>query len=174
MERVFWWSFFILFLGTLIVGALFLPAAVSSSPEIAAFLLGLLGFWLFANRLIFGYAQIANAASSLKKGEEIKREEIAQKALKNSKEISLREFSGLESKRLLLLWKGALEPFKYSYYFGFFLVFLLVALLKVGVVSFFEFVPVAEALILGATIPTLAVWSLELLSDCYLQEIFKE
>jgi hypothetical protein len=72
MERVFWWSFFVLFLGTLIVGALFLPAAVSSSPEIAAFLLGLLGFWLFANRLIFGYAQIANAASSLKKGEEIK------------------------------------------------------------------------------------------------------
>jgi hypothetical protein len=168
MERVIWWIAFAVFTAIVLMGFFLLATAVSAKPETAAFVLGLLGFWLFANRLIFGFGQIANLASSIAQGEEVDSKEVAKKVAKRPEEAKLRGLEELNAVTLLSMWRGALEPFKYAYYLGFFLVFLLAVLFELNIVSSAVIGPIVIALTLGAAIPTVLVWGLEMLADRYL------
>ncbi len=170
MERVLWWISLILFLGVVLVGLFFLSAVVAANPEAAAFLIGFLGFWLFANRLIFGYGGIANAAKALIEGEEVDRESVLKHVAKNPDAAKLQRIEKLSTAALLSLWYGALEPFKYAYYLGFFLVFLLAILFELNIISSVIFAPISEAVALGAAVPTVIVWGLELLAGYYLNQ----
>jgi len=174
MERIVWWIALILFGIIVALGLFFLAAAVASNPETAAFVLGLLGFWLFANRLIFGFAQIANLSSSFLQGEEVSKEEVAKKVVKREEEVELKGLKELSVAALLATWRSALEPFKYAYYLGFFLVFLLAVLFELNIISSLLFGPVVEAITLGAAIPTVLVWGLELLADYYLAKALEK
>ena len=69
------------------------------------------------------------------------------------------------------MWLSSLEPFKYAYYFGFFLVFLIAALFELNIISSIVIGPIAEAVMLGAAIPTLIVWGLELLAGYYVGQV---
>ncbi len=168
MERILWWITLGLFILIIVLGTFFLTALVATNPETVAFLLGFLGFWLFANRLIFSFSQIANAASSVASGEDVEKEEIAKKLVKREGEVKLRNLTELSIAALLSMWRGSLEPFKYSYYLAFFLLFLFSVLFELNIISSLVFGPIVEALTLGAAIPTVLVWGLELLSDYYL------
>ncbi|WP_457679799.1 hypothetical protein [Thermovibrio sp.] len=168
MERLIWWIALILFIAVITLGIFFFAALVASNPETTAFVLGFLGFWLFANRLIFGFAQIANAASSVIEGEEVNKEEIAKKVASSSELAKVRKLEELSITTLLATFRASLEPFKYTYYFAFFIVLLFAVLFELNVISSVVFGPIVEALTLGAAIPTLFVWGLELLSDHYL------
>jgi len=60
-ERLVWWAVFLtaaFLIALLTFGVVAMTAVLAASPELAAFLLGLAGFWLFANRLIFGYGSL--------------------------------------------------------------------------------------------------------------------
>ncbi|WP_456456199.1 hypothetical protein [Thermovibrio sp.] len=168
MERILWWITLALFILVVVLGTFFLAALVATNPEATAFLLGFLGFWLFANRLIFAFSQIANAASSVASGELVEKEEIAKKLVKREEEVKLRNLTELSVAALLSMWRGALEPFKYAYYLAFFLLLLFSVLFELNVISSLVFGPIVEALTLGAAVPTVLVWGLELLADYYL------
>jgi len=168
MERVIWWIALALFTAIVLLGFFILAAVVAAKPETAAFALGFLGFWLFANRLLFGFGQIANIASALIEGEEVDPKEVAKKVAKHPLEAKLRGLEELGVATLLAMWRGALEPFKYAYYLGFFLVFLFTILFELNIISSIVFGPIVKAITLGAAIPTVLVWGLEMLADRYL------
>jgi len=174
MERVVWWATLILFIILISLGLFILTATAASNPEAAAFILGFLGFWLFANRLIFGLGQIANLTSSFIEGKEIKKKEVAKKVAKNSGKANPKEFDELGIVTLLTMWRSSLEPFKYTYYLGFFLLFLFAVMFKLNIISSIVFGPIVEALTLGASIPTVLVLGAELLSDYYLSKALKK
>jgi len=165
MERLVWWLIFAVFTAVVLLGLFVLATVISLNPETASFVLGLLGFWLFANRLIFGFGQIANMAGAIAQGEEVTSEEVAEKVAKSPEEAKLRGLAELNAVTLLSMWRGALEPFKYAYYLGFFLVFLFAVLFELNIISSAVIGPIVIALTLGAAIPTVLVWGLELLAD---------
>ncbi|WP_297447065.1 hypothetical protein [Desulfurobacterium sp.] len=171
-EKLVWWLFMIIF-GIAIVAAAFGVAALisvaMSSPETAAFLVGLIGFWLFANRLIFGYGGVANAASTFLKGEKIDRETLMAKIKEPAEKIKEMSIASL-----LILWYNSLEPFKYAYYLGFFLVLTFAVILGMNIIVAGPVALVVKALTYGAAIPTLIVWGLELLSGYYIAEVIKK
>ncbi len=174
MERVVWWIALTLFILSIALGLFVLAVTVASNPEAAAFVLGLLGFWLFANRLIFGFGQIANLASSFVEGEEVEKEEVAKKVAQSPQEAKLRGLEELSVAALLAIWRSSLEPFKYAYYLGFFLLFLFALMFELNIISSLVIGPVVEALTLGASIPTVLVWGLELLSGYYLSKALEK
>ncbi len=170
VQRILWWISLILFVGLVVVGTFFLTATIASYPEAAAFVVGFLGFWLFANRLIFNYGEIANSAKSLIEGEKLDKENLLNRVAKNSNAAKLQKLEELSTAALLSMWYSALEPFKYVYYLGYFLVLLMAILFDLNIISSLVFAPISEALALGASIPTLIVWGLQLLSGYYLSE----
>ena len=167
MQRVLWWIVFGIFVTVIVLGIFLFSLVIAAHPEAAAFVIGFLGFWLFANRLIFGYGGIANAAKAFLDGEIPDKSEIAQKIAKSPEAAQLQKLEDLGVAALLSMWLSSLEPFKYAYYLGFFLVFLIAALFEMNIISSLVIGPVAEAVMLGAAIPTLLVWGLELLADYY-------
>lgn len=141
----------------------------ASNPETAAFTIGLIGFWLFANRLIFGYGSVANMASQFLKGEEISKENLINKVkepVEKIKELSIAS--------LLTIWYNSLEPFKYTYYMGFFLLLTLTLIFEMNIIVAAPIALVVKALTFGAAIPTLLVWGLELLAGYYIAQIVKK
>lgn len=167
MQRVLWWIVFGIFIAVIVLGIFLFSLVIAAHPEAAAFVIGFLGFWLFANRLIFGYGGIANAAKAFLDGEIPDKSEIAQKIAKSPEAAQLQKLEDLSVAALLSMWLSSLEPFKYAYYLGFFLVFLIAALFELNIISSIVIGPIAEAVMLGAAIPTLLVWGLELLAGYY-------
>ncbi len=167
MQRVLWWIVFGIFIAVIVLGIFLFSLVIAAHPEAAAFVIGFLGFWLFANRLIFGYGGIANAAKAFLDGEIPDKSEIAQKITKSPEAAQLQKLEDLSVAALLSMWLSSLEPFKYAYYLGFFLVFLIAALFELNIISSIVIGPIAEAVTLGAAIPTLLVWGLELLASYY-------
>ncbi len=171
MQRVLWWIVFGIFAAVIVLGIFLFSLVIAAHPEAAAFVIGFFGFWLFANRLIFGYGGIANTAKAFLDGEIPDKSEIAKKIAKSPEAAQLQKLEDLSAAALLSMWLSSLEPFKYAYYFGFFLVFLIAALFELNIISSIVIGPIAEAVMLGAAIPTLLVWGLELLAGYYVGQV---
>ena len=167
-EKFLWWSVFTILAGAIalsFLGLFSLTTIIAVNPEATAFFIGFAGFWLFANRLIFGYGLLANIAKAFLDGRELNKEKIAQKA---NHPIEKLEEIGIVS--LLVMWKNYLEPFKYAYYLGFFLVFTIALLFELNIIASITVAPIAKGLMLGSAIPTVIVWGLELIANSYLTE----
>ena len=172
-ERIVWWIFFaafVLFIILMVTGLFALTPFIAANPEIGAFLIGFVIFWLFANRLIFGYGAIADVANVLCKEEEAKidKQEIAKKTGK-----PLEELERLSEVSIIMLWKGYLEPFRYALYLGFALVFSFALLFGLNIITSLTVAPIAEGFMLGAAIPVLIAWIMELIADYYVAALIK-
>jgi hypothetical protein len=172
-ERLVWWLFFaafVLFIVLMVTGIFALTPFIAANPEVGAFLIGFIIFWLFANRLIFGYGAIADVSNALYKEEEAKldKEEIAKKTGK-----PIEELEHLSEVSIIMLWKGYLEPFKYALFLGFALVFSFALLFGLNIVTSLTVAPIAEGFMLGAAIPGLIVWIMELIADYYVAALIK-
>ncbi len=166
-ERTLWWIFFIIFIAFLVLGALFFAATIIENPVAASFFLGLTGFWLFANRLIFGFAGITNTAHTIAKGEEVDRDKLAEQSrepVERVKDLSLVS--------LLILWRNFLEPYRYAYYLAFFLTFVISMLFQLNIIQSYVGV-VAKGFMFGASVPTLIVLGLDIFSRAYMVELVK-
>ena len=89
MQRVLWWIVFGIFAAVIVLGIFLFSLVIAAHPEAAAFVIGFFGFWLFANRLIFGYGGIANTAKAFLDGEIPDKSEIAQKIAKSPEAAQL-------------------------------------------------------------------------------------
>ncbi|GEM_PF-842207 len=174
MQRFVWWVVFLLFTAFVLLSIFVLTTTVAANPEAVAFVISLMGFWLFANRLIFGFGGIANAASAFVKGDALDKDRIVSKVAVNAQMGKLQKLYELEVVALLGMWKSALEPFRYTYYFAFFLIFLMATFFELNVLSSLVFGPIVKAVMLGAAVPTVIVWGLELLSDYYLSRALEK
>jgi hypothetical protein len=172
-EKLLWWLIFIPFAGIiflLILGLISLTTLTFLEPSIGAFLIGVFGFWLFANRLIFGYGEMANLASEYLAGkiseqEAIKKGNFPEKTKKPEEEISRLSFLSL-----ITLWQASLEPYRYAFYLGFFVLLILDLVLEGEIIN----ADMLHALFLGALIPVLLVWSMEHLAGYYVEKLAKE
>ncbi len=170
-EKILWWILGLLFLaGSILIffHLLALGVIIAAYPEFAAFFVGLLGFWLFANRLIFGYGSLANTAAAFLKGKDFTKEDILSKF---KQPVSKVEDFTVGS--LLALWQSSLEPFKYAYYLAFFLVFICAMLFEMDLLGGWLPGVAAKGMMLGAAVPSLLVFGLDLLADHYVTSSLK-
>ncbi|NPA80554.1 MAG: hypothetical protein GXO29_05865 [Thermotogae bacterium] len=140
--------------------------ATLSSPLVATFLLSFIGFYLFANRLVFGYWGIISAAGYYSRSSKIDRERVAR-----ATNYPLQLLQNLTAAAVLSFWLSYLEPFKYALYLVFFLLFLFNALIKVNIITNVAFGPFVDAAFWGAFIPTFVVLILELLARWRLSKL---
>ncbi len=167
-EKILWWIVAIISgiaLGLALWGIFAFSILVANNPESSAFVIGCFGFFLFANRLIFGFTGITNTAIKVIENREIDKNKLAEKCHHHLQ--NLNEFSNIS---LLYMWKGALEPFKYTYFFAFFLIFAFDILFELQILTMTTIAPVIKGFMFGAAIPTLIVWGLELMANFYLNQ----
>ena len=158
-ERVVWWVILALLAGGValalagVTGWLLLP----SYPEEGAFLIGLVGFWLMANRLLFGYGALLTTIDKALKGEALDRgflESRTREPLERLKELA--EVS------LILMWLRELEHSRYTYYGLFFLLAMLTLLTKLNLLGEMVLGNYLEGTFWGASVITFLVWALEI------------
>ncbi len=170
-EKILWWILVALFvIGSVLIffHLLALGLVAIAYPEFASFLIGLFGFWIFANRLIFGYGGLANSAAAFLKGKQPLKKDILAKAKQ-----PIEKLEELSIASLFALWQGVLEPFKYAYYFAFFLVFVCAMLFELDLLGGGIAAIAAKGLMLGAAVPTLLVFGLDLMAAHYVASALK-
>ncbi len=166
-EKTLWWVFFIIFVAFLVLGTLFFAATIIENPVAASFFLGLTGFWLFANRLIFGFAGITDTAHLIAKGEDVDRYRLilhSREPMERVKDLSLIS--------ILILWRNYLEPYRYAYYLAFFLTFIISMLFQLNIIHSYVGI-IAKGFMFGASVPTIIVLGLDVFSRAYMAELLK-
>ncbi len=153
MRKALAWLWFLLLALFLFFGA---SLFASATPEELAFALGLFGFLLLANPLLFGYAGLLGFLAEVQAGT-ARPERVAE-----ATRTPLALLENLAGVALAAFWMRELAPYRYAYY-GLFLLLLLVALapqLAGGLV----FTGVLTGVLWGAAVPTVLVFGLELVT----------
>ena len=156
-RKVIGWFLIVVFFIYLFLLYVNVYMAALSSPLVATFLLSFIGFYLFANRLVFGYWGVISAASLYEREKDVDREKVAK-----ATNYPLQTLKDLTAASVLLLWLSSLEPFKYALYLVFFVLFLFTALVKANLITNFALGPFLSAAFWGAFIPTFIVFVLEI------------
>ena len=151
MKRALAWLWFLLLALILFFGAALFAKA---TPEELAFALGLFGFLLLANPLLFGYAGLLGFLTEVQAGS-ARPERVAEAT--NAPLELLKDLAGAA---LAAFWLRELAPYRYTYY-GLFLVLLLVALAP-QLAGGWAFAGVLTGVLWGASVPTVLVFGLEL------------
>ena len=163
MKKALAWLWFLLLALVLFFGAALFTSAI---PEELAFALGLFGFLLLANPLIFGYAGLLGFLAEVQAGT-AKPERVAE-ATRAPLEL-LKDLAGLA---LAAYWLRELAPYRYAYY-GLFLLLLLVALAP-QLAGGFVFAGVLTGVLWGAAVPTVLVFGLELVTFSRIAALARE
>ncbi len=165
MERLIWWLSLVLFFLFFLILGLGLVAFLVAFPEGAAFILGFLGFYLLANRLIFAYGGMLAVL-----GQILRKEEIDKRALAGKINQPIEKLEELTESALVALWMAAVDPFRYAYYGIFMLMLLFTILFKLNIFGNALFGAVVEGAFWGSALVTFFVFSLELFVGAYLEE----
>ncbi|MEO2153115.1 MAG: hypothetical protein ABGX24_01680 [Aquificota bacterium] len=125
------------------------------SPEVAVIILTALGFGIFAFRLLANYVFVINAADALKENQEVDKQKLAQKSGKTEEEVSQ-----IHPALVLELILTALEPYRYTFYFGFMLTLILAVAFGIlpGINPIKD---IFEAIFWGSALTTFLVWAFE-------------
>ena len=160
----FWFA--LLLAGFLIVAVLLWVGVSIISPEVGLILLSSLAFGMFAFRLLSAYTLIIATADIFKEGGEIKNlQKVAQKSGKTEEELKQVPLSAA-----LAFVMAALEPYRYTYYFGFVIV-LLFALAVNTLPTFVELKNLMEAVFWGSALTTFIVWAFETFAEASIAEV---
>ncbi len=153
MRKALAWLWFLLLALFLFFGAALFTGA---TPEELAFALGLFGFLLLANPLLFGYTGLLSFLTEVQAGT-ARPEQVAE-----ATRAPLALLENLAGVALAAFWMRELAPYRYAYY-GLFLLLLLVALAP-QLAGGFLFAGVLTGVLWGASVPTVLVFGLELVT----------
>jgi len=166
-ERLMWlflWISFLIILFLIMFGVAI--AIFSSTPVELTFLLGLVAFGLFANKLLFGYGWIASILDKV-----ISKKEIEKEHMENLRErlqdgnIQSREITDyLSFSTLIMLLFKDLDYYRYTYYGIFMVIALLTVLTKFNLLGDIIVGKYLEGLFWGAATITFFVWGFEQLA----------
>ena len=138
------------------------------TPEGFSFLLGLLGAWLFANKLLFGYGSFLFTAEAVLNNQEVNREELEKKTNQPKEQIAQ-----LSIVSLMFLWLQSLDYYRYAYY-GLFTLFLILMLLtKFNLLGALIVGNYLEGAFWGAAVVTLFVFALEVTANYLMGELLE-
>lgn len=160
----FW---FALLLGLFLAVALLLWWGVTIiSPEVGILILSSLAFGLFAFRLLSAYVVVIATADLFKeKGKIEELQKVAQKSGKEEEELKKIPLSAA-----LGLVLAALEPYRYTYYFGF--VIVLVFSIAVSALPIFaQLKTLMEAVFWGSALTTFIVWAFESFAEASVADV---
>ncbi len=166
-EKLAWWIFWLAF--GLVIFLLFYGltlAIFSSTPIELTYLLGVVSFGLFANKLLFGYGWMANILDNVISNEEVKEDILnSAKDRLNKHNIQPKEsIDYLSFSALITLILKDLDYYKYAYYGIFMLLALLTLLTKFNLLGNLIVGKYIEGLFWGAATTTFFVWGLEQLA----------
>jgi len=160
----FWFTLLLVLF--LIVVALLWIGVTIISPEVGLILVSSLAFGLFAYRLLAAYTFVIAAADYFKETGELKDiQKMAQKSGKSEEELQQLPLSAI-----LALILAALEPFRYTFYFGFVIV-LLFSLAVSALPPFVELRTFVEAIFWGSALTTFIVWAFENFAEAAVAEV---
>ena len=165
MKRALAWIWFLLLAALLFFGATFIAA--KATPEELAFGLGLFGFLLLANPLIFGYAGLLNFLSAVARGQ------ASTKGVGEALQLPLELIEELSAAALAALWFNQLAPYRYAYY-GLFLLLFLIALAPQLAGPVLGWGGVLTGLMWGAAVPTVIVFGLEIAAGWQLAGLLRD
>ncbi len=155
MKKFLFWLALIIFLIYLFYLNFNLVLAAALIPSFNAFLLSLLGFFLFAIRLISGYTTVIAFTDLMLKDKEIEREKV--EAHITDPMIRLSQYTIFE---LIKIINKGLEPYSYAYYGLYMITILLSTLANTNLGG-----NILTGIFLGASIPTFIVWATALWAD---------
>ena len=158
---------FALLLGIFLAVAVLIWAGVAIiSPEIGLLILASLAFGLFAFRLLSAYTLVIAVADVFKEKGEVKDlQKLVQKSGKGEEELKALPLSAV-----LALVMAAMEPYRYTFYFGFILV-LLFALAVNALPTFADLKVYMEALFWGSALTTFIVWAFENFAEASVADV---
>ncbi len=160
----FWFT--LLLAGFLVVAVLLWVGVSIISPEVGLILLASLAFGMFAFRLLSAYTLVMAVADAFRERGEVKDlQKVAQKSGKSEEELKQLPLSAA-----LTLVMAALEPYRYTYYFGFVIV-LLFALAVNTLPTFADLKTLMEAVFWGAALTTFIVWAFETFAEAAVAEV---
>lgn len=160
----FWFALVIA--GFLVVALLVWLGISIISPEIGLILLASLAFGIFAFRLLSTYILVIAIADTFRERGNIENlQKIAQKSGKSEEELKRIPLS-----TALTLTIAALEPYRYTYYFGFVIV-LLFALAVNSLPIFADLKILMEAIFWGTALTTFIVWAFETFAEASISEV---
>jgi len=162
-ENIFQWGLVVLLAVLLFfafTGILVSFLVTALTPEGFAFLLGFIGAWVFANRLLFGYGNFLLTADAILQDKEVDRGEIEKKT-KEPKE----RLQGLSLISLMALWLQNLDYYRYAYYGLFTLLLILMLLSKFNLLGALIIGDYLEGAFWGAAVITLFVFAFEITAN---------
>ena len=166
LERVVWSLVFIFLLVFLFVQLLGLALSWPLFPEDWAFILGLLLFWLLANKLLFGYGLYISLADRF-----LADAELDEARLRARISQPLEWLRPLALASLLVAWLNELDKYRYTYYAAYLVVALLAILSKFDMLGYNIIGNYLEGAFWGATVVSLFVFALDLVAHTYPGEI---
>lgn len=150
----------------LILVVLFVGGISIIAPQIGLLIIASLAFGLFAFRLLSTYVLVISTADLVKEGKEVTDfSKLAQKSGKTEEEVKRIPISAL-----LALIMTTLEPYRYTFYFGF-VIILLITLVVGSLPLYNEFKTYTEALFWGTALTTFIVWAFESFATASVEEL---
>jgi len=172
IQSLFQWGLIAL-LGALLLfaftGILVTALVAFLSPEGLAFLLGFIGAWVFANRLLFGYGSFLIAAEGYLSKDLVEVEKLKEKTGEPKERLE-----GLSPVSLFALWLQHLEYFRYAYYGLFTLLLILMLLSKFNLLGAVALGNYLEGAFWGAAVITLFVFAFEITAGYLMERIKRE
>ena len=162
VERLVWSLVFIVLLAFLTVQLLGLALSWPLLPEDWAFLLGLLIFWLLANKLLFGYGLYISLTEGF-----LADAELDEAGLRNRIRQPEEWLRPLALASLLVAWLNELDKYRYTYYATYLVVALLAILTKFDLLGYDLIGNYLEGAFWGATVVTFFVFALDLIAHTY-------
>jgi hypothetical protein len=161
---LFFWIAFLIVLFLIMFGVAM--AIFSSTPIELTFLLGLVAFGLFANKLLFGYGWITSILDKVISKKEVQQEHLEDLRDKlQDKSIQSREVTEyLSFSALIMMMFKDLDYYKYAYYGIFMLLAILTVLTKFNLLGNLIVGKYLEGVFWGAATITFFVWGLEQLA----------
>ncbi len=166
-EKIAWWIFWLTF--GFVLAILFFSLTVSiltaTSVELA-YLLGLVVFLIYGNKLIFGYGSIASVLDAVIQAKQVSflDKEKVKKKLEEKGVLPLEKLEELSFRALILIAFKDLDYYRYAYYGAFLVIVILTILTKFHLLGELVIGKYVEGVFWGGVTATFFVWGLETLA----------
>jgi len=166
IERIVWGVVFIALLVFLAIQLLGLALTWPLFPEDWAFLLGLLIFWLLANKLLFGYGAYIQTAESFLADIGVDEARLRDRLPQPEEWLKL-----LAVTSLLSAWLNELDKYRYTYYAAYLILALFTILTKFNLLGYNLIGNYLEGAFWGASVVSFFVLALDLVAHTYTEDI---
>ena len=175
-ERVAWWVFWITF--AVLIAVMFYGFTLiifKATPSEIAFILGLVSFFLLANRLLFGYGWIANILDSILGMEDLEQKRpVIEKKVQEKKITSEEEIKKLSVSALILLLLKDLSYYQYAFYGVYLLLVIFTLAFNFNLFGDLLIGRYIKGIFWGASVVVFFVWGLSQLSHILYSEFLEK